>query len=422
MLRVDPASVIRRILDGQRTFRHLEWAEGVHHDGQLVGVFRADRRLCAARMRTVRNAVRMQRDRAELDALPAHEFARRVVEPLVRIHVAVVVRRRNGFRMEIVGARTEGAHHEAVALKRLMHRRRLVHASYDWLEVHDVERPGIELAVPSHDVTRIVIEHDLVQSVVLFHDNREIAHLVEGSQLARNADVALGIRSALDELAVLVSVALRRPRVPLSLDDEQLRLTARRIEAIPVHDAAMQHDVIALAEREVTVLRLDLARPLRDVHDLVSLRVAIEVLVGLVGLDVVHRDVCIDEQRHAIERRASLGRDARRAEMPVAERLVGIGLDAFLTQAPHGVYGWLPVNVIQEGRRSRKAFLTDELLGIQAAIPPAERDVALSGNLSERVIEGHRAPYRLPRSSCSRSMASNSALKLPAPKLRAPFR
>src|SRR5260221_545592 len=101
----------------------------------------------------------------------------------------------------------------------------------------------------------IVIEHDLVQSVVLFHDNREIAHLVEGSQLARNADVALGIRSALDELAVLVSVALRRPRVPLSLDDEQLRLTARRIEAIPVHDAAMQHDVIALAEREVTVLR-----------------------------------------------------------------------------------------------------------------------------------------------------------------------
>ena len=30
--------------------------------------------------------------------------------------------------------------------------------------------------------------------------------------------------------------------------------------------------------------------------------------------------------------------------------------------------------------------------------------------------------YRLPRAACSRSMASNSALKLPFPKLRLPFR
>src|SRR5260221_12477280 len=98
--------------------------------------------------------------------------------------------------------------------------------------------------------------------------------------------------------------------------------------------------------------------------------------------------------------------------MPVAERLVGIGLDAFLTQAPHGLHGGRRMNVIQEDRRSRKAFVTDELLGLHAAIRPAKRAVALSGNLSDRVIEGHRAPYRLPRSSYSRSLASNTPLKL----------
>jgi hypothetical protein len=33
-----------------------------------------------------------------------------------------------------------------------------------------------------------------------------------------------------------------------------------------------------------------------------------------------------------------------------------------------------------------------------------------------------RYRYRFPRRSCSRSMASNSALKLPSPKPRAPWR
>src|SRR5581483_6171291 len=38
------------------------------------------------------------------------------------------------------------------------------------------------------------------------------------------------------------------------------------------------------------------------------------------------------------------------------------------------------------------------------------------------VLEYGRSHYKLPRSACSRSMASNSALKLPLPKLFAPLR
>src|SRR5688572_32873321 len=118
-------------------------------------------------MGSVRNAVRMVRDAAELDALAAHELTRRVVQHFVRIHVAVVVRSGYRFRVEIIRTRAEGANNEPVTLESLVDRRRLVHAPYDRLEVVNVERPRIEVAVPTHDVERVVVEHDLVDPVRL---------------------------------------------------------------------------------------------------------------------------------------------------------------------------------------------------------------------------------------------------------------
>jgi hypothetical protein len=60
--------------------------------------------------------------------------------------------------------------------------------------------------------------------------------------------------------------------------------------------------IVALPEREVAVLRLEVPLPLRDVHRLVRLRIAIVVLVRLVRLDVQHRDVRIEQERDAVER------------------------------------------------------------------------------------------------------------------------
>ena len=167
------------------------------------------RRLGASRMRAVRQPVGMVRDRAVLDALAAHELARRVEEHLVGIDVAVVVRRRHGLRIEVVRARAERADHEAVALERLVHRRRLVDAPDDRLEVVDVERPRIEVAVPADDIERMMIEHQLVDRVVLLDQDRELALLVARLELLRPADVALRERRALEQLPVLVAVARR---------------------------------------------------------------------------------------------------------------------------------------------------------------------------------------------------------------------
>src|SRR3954453_9632373 len=208
VLRVEPRLVVVRILERECGFGHLERAERVHHDGQLFGVFGPDARLGPAGMRAMGNAVRVVRDAPELNPLPAHEFARGVVEHFVRIDVAVVVWSRHRLRVEVVGPGAEAAHHEPVALKRLVDRRRLVHPSHDGLEVHDVERPGIEVPVPTYHVEWMMIENDLMEPIVLPPQNAEGSPLIVGAELCRPADIALAVRSALDQLAKLVAVAL----------------------------------------------------------------------------------------------------------------------------------------------------------------------------------------------------------------------
>ena len=74
------------------------------------------------------------------------------------------------------------------------------------------------------------------------------------------ADVALGVRRALLELAELVAIPLGRTDVPAALDHEQLRLLARRVELVAVQNAAVDDEVVALPERQVAEHRLE--RPL----------------------------------------------------------------------------------------------------------------------------------------------------------------
>ena len=272
------------------------------------------------------------RDRPVLDPLPAHELARRVEEHLVGIDVAVVVRRRDRLRMEVERPRAERADHESVALERLVHRRRLVHAADDRLEVVDVERPRIEHPVPPDDVARVVVEHELVEAVVLLHDDPEIAPLVVRHELARHLEVALAVRRALDDLAVVVAVALDGVRTYPRLS--MIRSFAGLREQIAVQNAAMDDQVVARRDRQVAELRLERALPFRDVHDFIALRVAVEVLVLLVGLRVQHRDVVVEQDRRAVERRASAAREPRGAKVAVPQRPVGIGLVLHVANSP----------------------------------------------------------------------------------------
>ena len=130
---------------------------GVDHDGRLVEVLRPQRRLDRRRLRTVRVAAGVQGDRADVDA---RALARLVVtadveHDLVAVDVGVVVRHRHRQRVVVDLARQEVADHEVVALEDLVHRRRLVDLAGDRHVVVDVERVGVEAAVPADDVERV---------------------------------------------------------------------------------------------------------------------------------------------------------------------------------------------------------------------------------------------------------------------------
>ena len=89
-------------------------------------------------------------------------------------------------------------------------------------------------------------------------------------------------------------------------------------------DVTMNHDVVASFVRQLAKHRFEHAVPFDHVHNLIRLTVAIEVRVGDIGLDVEHADIMVEEQRNAIHRRRAARRDARRQEMPVAQRRVGV--------------------------------------------------------------------------------------------------
>ncbi len=358
----------------------------------------------------------MVRDRPVLDSLPAHELAGGVEQHLIGVHVAVVVRRGDRLGVEIVRARAERADDEPVPLEGLVDRRRLMHAADDRLEVVDVERPGIELTVPPHHVERVMVEDDLVEPVVLLDHDREGALLIVGAELTRDADVALAVRRPLDQLTHRIEIALRRPDVAATLHHQELR---RLGEAIAVQDVPMDDEIIAGDEREIAVLGLEVPLPLRDIHDLVPLRVPVEMLVLPVRRHVEHRDVVVEEHRDAVERRAPAAGDARRLEVPVLEGLVIARQVRRLAETPDRGHGRGRMNVIQQRRRAGESLDADELLVVDRAIRLPEGDVPLARDLPQRVVVRHQ---RFPRSACSRSMLSKSALKLPAPKLLAPFR
>src|SRR5438477_10360415 len=100
----------------------------------------------------------MQRQRSVLNPLPAHEFAARVIDRLVRHHIRMIVRDRHSVRIEIEWTWTKRAHHKPVALECLMDWRRKMKPPHARLEILDVDRPRVIVAVPTHYIERMMIE------------------------------------------------------------------------------------------------------------------------------------------------------------------------------------------------------------------------------------------------------------------------
>src|SRR5690242_1638721 len=108
-------------------------------------------------MRPVWDTARVQRNRADLDALAAAEVATDVVDHLIRVNVAVIVGYRHRLGMILQLAWAERAEDELWPLKRLMNRRRLVDTPRNRLEIVDAEGVGIEETIPADDIQRVEV-------------------------------------------------------------------------------------------------------------------------------------------------------------------------------------------------------------------------------------------------------------------------
>src|SRR6266550_8101652 len=172
-----------------------------------------------------------------------------------------------------------------------MNRWRLMHSAYDRLEIVNVECPRVEIPIPADDIEWVMVENELIEAVVLLHEQAKITHLVVRLELDRSPDVALRIGRAFLQLPELVAISFGPTHVSAALHDEELWLIPLHVELEAMQNAAMDDEVVSLPKWEIAEHGLQRAGALGDVHDLVSLRVAIEVRVLLVGLDVQHRDV-----------------------------------------------------------------------------------------------------------------------------------
>src|SRR6266511_729050 len=115
-----PGVRVLPVVELLRELRQLQRMERVAHHRELVGLVHADRLLRKPRLRTMGEARRVQRDRADVHSASRAELAGDVIDHLLRLEVRMVVRDRHRERVEVELARTERADHEVAALERLV--------------------------------------------------------------------------------------------------------------------------------------------------------------------------------------------------------------------------------------------------------------------------------------------------------------
>ena len=145
-----------------------------------------------------------------------------------------------------------------------------------------------------------------------------------------------------------------------------------------MQNAAVDDDVITLMKREVAVDRLEDARALRDVDALVGLRIPIEVRIRLVRLGVQHRDVVVEHQRNAIERRAAARLHLGRLEVAMPKRLILIGDELHVADPLRRLDRRRRMHVIQQRRGAGESLVAHQLFGVDAAVGLSEGSVAFS--------------------------------------------
>src|SRR4051812_38907953 len=130
--------------------------KSIYHHRQLFSFFRSNAFFYRAGMRAMRNASGMQRDHAAGHILTAHKITIYIIQYFITVDIAVVIGSRHRLRMIIEQPRTKRTYHEIIALKSLVYRWWLVHATGDGFKIMNAECKRITITVPPYYIKRVM--------------------------------------------------------------------------------------------------------------------------------------------------------------------------------------------------------------------------------------------------------------------------
>ncbi len=256
------------VFNGKRFSGHLQGTERVDHYGEFFRFGFADASLVSPGVRSMRNACRMQRNVATINAGSAHKITFYVVQNLIRIDVGMIVRCRNRLGVIIVHPRHKTADDKGIGLECLVDRRGLVHAPCDGLEIVDGHGIRKVVTIPTHHVKRVRSVDIVVQLALFFDANGEFADLIECFQVRRRTHVPLAIRTVLEQLSKMIAVAFWSVNRVSRFRNKQSIGT--RIKGKTVNDAPRDHQIITCTKWDFPEHRMQHAAAFVHKHHFVA--------------------------------------------------------------------------------------------------------------------------------------------------------
>src|SRR5438874_2887665 len=191
---LEPALWILVVIQRDSLVCQLECVLSIEHHCELFSARRVLTGHDRARMRSVRNPARVQRNRCWFNAAPGSEIPTHVKQDFVGFDIVVHPRNSHGFGMRVEHARRERAHYVAANFKGLMNRRRLMYRACNRLEILGVERKRVNVSIPTNDVEWMMRHRHHSPARAVFDQNFGVAFLIDHVQLSWPVQIALGIR------------------------------------------------------------------------------------------------------------------------------------------------------------------------------------------------------------------------------------
>ena len=220
--------------------------------------------------------------------------------------------------------------------------------------------------------------------------DEEVPAVAMGLQLRGRVDVAVVVRRAFEDLAVLVAVAAGDLDQPGGLEDE-VPLSALRHE--PIRRPAWDDDVVAVLVGDVAEGGLERPGALVDEDDLVALAVPEEVVHRGVRPAERDLDVRVPHQGPPAADLVAAGLDVPGVHAAMRVRLGDPFLALDRRELAELLHAAGRFQVVQDRLVAREPLEPHHLFGEEASVF-AKDDVTLAGNVAATLVERHGCPFR----------------------------